>query len=233
VYRHPPLGTSYDTFDSERYIMTTDNKALRDVASYAPYEFIEILTNSKTYGGGGIYNLYATVAADSEWMPYVFVHEFGHEFAGLADEYYTSDVAVGTPTRHIEPWEPNVTALLDPAMLKWKDMVIAGTPVPTPWRKADFEAYEHVIQAERRAIRKENRSEAEMNALFEKEKKHEDELLGTDKYSDRVGAFEGANYEARGYYRPQENCIMFTRYDRFCAVCSRAIERIIGMYAGQ
>jgi len=231
VYRRSPLGTSYDTFDSERYIMTTENHALRDVASYAPYEFIEILTNSKTYGGGGIFNLYATVAADSEWMPYVFVHEFGHEFAGLADEYYTSDVAVGSPEKHIEPWEPNVTALLDPAMLKWKDLVVAGTPIPTPWRKAEFEAYEHEIQAERRQIRKENRPESEMDALFNKEKKHEDELLGTDKYSDKVGAFEGANYEAKGYYRSQENCIMFTRYDRFCAVCRRAIERIIGMYA--
>src|SRR5215472_6091520 len=177
VYRHPPLGTSYDTFDSERYIMTTDNHALRDVASWAPYEFIEILTNSKTYGGGGIFNLYATVAADSEWMPYVFVHEFGHEFAGLADEYYTSDVAVGSPEKRIEPWEPNVTALLDPAMLKWKDLVTAGTPIPTPWRKAEFEAYEHEIQAERRQSRKENRPEGEMDALFEKEKKHEDELL--------------------------------------------------------
>ena len=82
--------------------------------------------------------------------------------------------------------------------------------MPTPWRKAEFEAYEHDIQAERRQIRNENRPESEMNALFEKEKKHEDELLATDKYSDRVGAFEGANYEAHGYYRPQENCIMFT-----------------------
>ncbi|HKD83374.1 MAG TPA: IgA Peptidase M64 [Terriglobales bacterium] len=231
VYRHPPLGTSYDTFDSERYIMTTDNHALRDVASWAPYEFIEILTNSKTYGGGGIFNLYATVAADSEWMPYVFVHEFGHHFAALADEYYTSDVALEPQTGRLEPWEPNVTALLDPAMLKWKDLVIAGTPLPTPWRKAEFEAYEHEIQAERRQIRKESRPEGEMDALFEKEKQHEDELLGTDKYSDRVGAFEGANYEARGFYRPQENCIMFTRYDKFCAVCRRAIERIVSMYA--
>ncbi len=233
IYLHPPLGTSYDTFDSERYIMTTDNKALRDVASFAPYQFIEILTNSKTYGGGGIYNLYATVAADSEWMPYVFVHEFGHEFAGLADEYYTSDVSVGSPEKRIEPWEPNVSALLDPAMLKWKDQVVAGTPIPTPWDKAKFEAYEKDIQAERRKIRKENRPEAEMNALFEKEKKQEDQLLASDKYSDRVGAFEGANYEAKGYYRPQENCIMFTRYDKFCAVCRRAIERIIALYAAQ
>ena len=166
-------------------------------------------------------------------MPYVFVHEFGHEFAGLADEYYTSDVAIEPAAQRIEPWEPNVTALLDPAMLKWKDLVVAGTPVPTPWKKAEFEAYEHDIQAERRQIRKENRSEAEMDALFEKEKQHEDELLATDKYSGRVGAFEGANYEARGYYRPQENCIMFTRYDKFCAVCSRGIERIIKLYAAE
>ena len=60
-----------------------------------------------------------------------------------------------------------------------------------------------------------------------------DELLGTDKYSDRVGAFEGANYEARGYYRPQENCMMFTRYEKFCAVCQRGIERIIKLYAAE
>src|SRR3989442_15635739 len=91
-------------------MLTSENRALRDVASYAPYEFIEILVNGKTYGGGGIFNLFATVAADSEWSPYVFVHEFGHHFAGLADEYYTSDVAYAPQTRSIEPWEPNVTA---------------------------------------------------------------------------------------------------------------------------
>jgi hypothetical protein len=233
VYRHSPVGTSYDTFDSERYLMTNDNRALRDVASYAPYEFIEILANAKTYGGGGIFNLYATVAIDSEWAPYVFVHEFGHHFAGLADEYYTSDVSYVPATQRIEPWEPNVTALLDPEILKWKNLVVPGVPLPTPWHKAEFEAYEHEIQAERRHIRAENQPESGMDALFEKEKKHEDELLATDQYSDRVGAFEGANYESRGYYRAQENCIMFTRYDKFCAVCRHAIERIIGMYAAQ
>ena len=156
---------------------------------------------------------------------------FHFSIAGLADEYYTSDVAYEPKSQRIEPWEPNVTALLDPAMLKWKDLVAPGTPVPTPWRKSEFEAYEHEIQAQRRKIRAENRPESEMDALFEKEKKHEDELLGTDQYSDRIGAFEGANYEAKGYYRPQENCIMFTRYDKFCAVCRRSIERIISMYA--
>jgi len=231
VYRNSPLGTSYDTFDSERYILTTNNRALRDVASYAPYQFIEILVNANTYGGGGIFNLYATVAIDNEWAPYLFVHEFGHHIAGLADEYYTSAVAYEPQSKRIEPWEPNVTALLDPAMLKWRDLVVPGTPLPTPWRKVEFEAYEHDIQAERREMRAENRPESEMSALFEKENKHESKLLGTDQYSDRVGAFEGANYESRGYYRPRENCIMFTRYERFCAVCQRSIERIISLYA--
>ena len=92
---------------------------------------------------------------------------------------------------------------------------------PLSLSSSEFEAYEHEIQAQRRKIRAQNRPESEMDALFDKEKKHEDELLGTDQYSDRIGAFEGANYEARGYYRPQENCIMFIRYERFCAVPPR------------
>ena len=69
-----------------------------------------------------------------------------------------------------------------------------------------------------------------MDALFTEEKKHEDQSLSSDKYSGEVGAFEGAMYEAKGYYRAQENCIMFTRHDAFCAVCRRAIERIIALY---
>lgn len=233
IYIDSPLGASYDTFGTERYVLTTANHRFRDIASYAPYEFVEILLNSKTYGGGGIFNLYATVAAESKWSSYVFVHEFGHHFGGLADEYYTSDVAYLPPAKKIEPWEPNVTALLDPANLKWKDLVAPGTPLPTPWKKDEFDAYERQIQEERHRMLAEHRPEAEMDALFQNERHHEEELLATDKYSGRVGAFEGADYQSHGYYRPEENCIMFTRYDKFCAVCRRAIERIIGMYSGK
>src|ERR1700687_340094 len=125
IYRRSPVGAAYDTFGTERYVLTTENRALRDVASFAPYEFIEILVNGQTYGGGGIFNQYATVAIDNLWAGYVGVHEFGHQFAGLADEYYTSDVAYLPPAAKTEPWEPNVTALLDPANLKWKDLVEA------------------------------------------------------------------------------------------------------------
>lgn len=231
IHRRAPAGSTYDAFRSERYILTFDNRAFRDLASQAPYEFVEVLTNTNTYGGGGIFGLYSTVAADSEWAPYVFVHEFGHHFAGLADEYYTSDVAYGPATQLLEPWEPNATALRDPKLLKWRDLVSDDTPIPTPWNKDEFEKYSRSVQEKRRAIRKANRPESEMDALFRQERQHEDKMLADEKYAGKVGAFEGANYEAKGYYRPQANCIMFTRTDHFCRVCQRAIEQVIDLYA--
>ncbi|MGO9403517.1 MAG: IgA Peptidase M64 [Terriglobales bacterium] len=232
IYRRSPVGATYDTFGTERYVLTTENRALRDVASFAPYEFIEILVNGQTYGGGGIFNQYATVAIDNLWAGYVGVHEFGHQFAGLADEYYASDVAYLPPEKKTEPWEPNVTALLDPANLKWKDLVAAGTPVPTPWDQEEFDRFERDIQRQRKELRAAGKAEAEIDELFRKQREKEDAMLGSQKYAGKVGAFEGANYVAKGYYRPQLDCIMFTRHKTFCAVCRRAIERVIGMYAG-
>lgn len=232
IYRHSPIGSTYDAFDSERYVLTFENKAFRDIAANAPYEVVEILTNSATYGGGGIYGLYSTVAADSVWAPYIFVHEFGHHIAGLADEYYTSDVAYLPAADRVEPWEPNVTALLDPASLKWKDLVAAGTPIPTPWPKEEFERFTHEVQRRRREIREGNRPEAEMDSLFREEERHDAALLNEGAHARRTGAFEGANYQARGYYRPQSDCIMFSRDNvGFCAVCRRAIEQILDLYA--
>jgi len=234
VHRRNPVGSSYDAFGSERYVLTFDNHAFREIAQFAPYDFVEILVNANTYGGGGIYNLYSTVAADSAWAPYIFVHEFGHHFSGLADEYYTSDVAYDTAGELVEPWEPNATAMKDPAKLKWKDLVSPGTPIPTPWTKEEFETRSREVQAKRRAIRAASRPESEMDALFRAEREEETKLLGTDRYSGKVGAFEGANYRAKGYYRPQEDCIMFTRDEvGFCAVCRRALERVIALYTAR
>jgi hypothetical protein len=231
IYRRTPVGATYDAFDSERYVLTFENRAFRDIAANAPYEVVEILVNSATYGGGGIYGLYSTVAADSVWAPYIFVHEFGHHIAALADEYYTSDVAYLPPADRVEPWEPNVTALLDPASLKWKDLVTAGAAIPTPWPKEPFEQYTKEVQQRRRAIRAADRPESEMDALFREEEKHDTQLLNEGPHAHVVGAFEGANYEARGYYRPQADCIMFTRDNvPFCAVCRRAIAQILDLY---
>ncbi len=232
IYRRSPVGATYDAFDSERYILTFENRTFRDMAANAPYDVVEILANTATYGGGGIYGLYSTVAADSVWAPYLFIHEFGHHLAALADEYYTSDVAYLPAADRVEPWEPNATALLDPAALKWRDLVTPGTPIPTPWPKEQFEQYAGAIQERRRQIRAQDRPESEMDALFREQMAHDTALLGEGPHAHRVGAFEGANYEARGYYRPQADCIMFTRDEvPFCAVCRRAIERILDLYS--
>jgi hypothetical protein len=230
IYRRSPVGASYDTFGTERYVLTMENRTLRDVASFAPYEFIEILVNGETYGGGGIFNQFASVAIDNPWSAYVGVHEFAHHFAGLADEYYTSDVAYLSPEHKTEPWEPNVTALLDPTNLKWRDLLAPGTPIPTPWDKDKFDRFERDIQKQRKELRAAGKPEANMDALFRLERQKEDAMLGAQKYAGKVGAFEGANYESQGYYRPEVDCIMFTRHMSFCAVCRRAIERVIAMY---
>ncbi len=231
--RRTLTGTQFNIFDSERYVLTFDNRALRDAASAAPYEFIEILVNEKQYGGGGIFNDQATSSVDSAFAEYVFVHEFGHHFAGLADEYYTSDVAYETGgAEHPEPWEENVTALHDPAKLKWRDLVEPGTPLPTPWKKEEYEQHQREYQAERRRLREANVPESQMDALFRRELEWSTRFLGSEQYAGKVGAFEGASYEAKGLYRPQVDCIMFTRDEvGFCRVCNRAIQRIIDMYS--
>jgi hypothetical protein len=234
IYRASPVGATYDAFGSERYVLTFNNRAMREIAAFAPYEFIEILTNTRTYGGGGIFNLYSTVAADSAQAPYVFVHEFAHHFAALADEYYTSPVAYApAPEKKIEPWEPNVTALGDPGTLKWRDLVAQGTPLPTPWQKEEFERASRAYQERRAKIRAENRPEEVMEALFRENRAFELKLFGKEQYAGKVGAFEGANYEAKGYFRPEVDCIMFTRSAAFCAVCRRAIETVIGLYVSR
>ena len=232
VHRATATGMRYDIFGSERYALTLDNRKFRDLAQYATYEAVEIIFNNETYGGGGIFGQFSTAAADNDWVDYLFVHEFGHHFAALADEYYTSpSVYLPASGTQVEPWEPNVTALHDPAAVKWHRHVTPGTPIPTPWPKAAFEEYERGIQARRMQLRADKRPESEMTALFK------EEAAGVEKIFDRspvrtvVGAFEGANYEAAGYYRPQLQCLMFDRVSDFCAVCKDAITDIIDLYS--
>jgi hypothetical protein len=232
TFRHSPSGTTYDAFRAERYVLAFDNAGMREILQHLPYEFIVILGNSETYGGGGIYNLYSTVAADSGWADYLFVHEFGHHFAALADEYYTSAAVYEGSTERPEPWEPNVTALHDPEQLKWAHLLTPGTDLPTAWPKSEFEAFQRENQARRAQLRADNRPETEMNQLFRDEQSWVTKLFA--KYPDSnsvTGAFEGANYAATGYFRPQMNCTMFTRHEHFCNVCSEAIVAIIDQYS--
>jgi hypothetical protein len=211
-------------------VLTLDDHRMRDVASSAPYDFLEILVNERQYGGGGIFNDQATACVDSAFAEYVFVHEFGHHFAALADEYYTSPVsyAISGAAEHPEPWEPNVTA--NGAHPKWP--ADPDVPLPTPWDKEEFEKHSRVIQAERARLRATNAPESEMDKLFTEERTWDTKFLGSQKYAGKVGAFEGAEYEPRGLYRPEIDCIMFTRDEvGFCRICRKAIERIIDAYS--
>jgi IgA Peptidase M64/Peptidase M64 N-terminus len=228
LYRHSPLGASYDAFGTDRYILTFDNRAFRDIAAHAPYDVVEIVANSAAYGGGGIFNLYSTVAADSAWAPYIFMHEFGHHLAGLADEYYTSEVAYLPPATLVEPWEPNVTA--DPAHAKWKDLVTPGVPLPTPWPKEAFDRHTEAVERQR-ARPAAGQTPAEAGALARQAQERTAAILASGPYGAAVGAFEGANYLEHGYYRPQQDCIMFSRdHVPFCAVCRRAIDVALDLY---
>lgn len=133
------LGCSHYTFGTERYVLSEKEWTIRDYASAVPYVFLVILLNSNKYGGGGIYNLYITASAKSSSSGYVMVHEMGHHIAGLADKYYTGDVAYQVTTPKHEPWEFNITALLNTNNLKWNMMVERTTPIPTPWQKENYE----------------------------------------------------------------------------------------------
>jgi hypothetical protein len=233
VFHDSPFGCSFNAFDSDRYVLTYDDVNLREIAAQAPYDTLIMLINERKYGGGGIYNLWSTVTADTEPAPYVFVHEFGHSFAGLADEYYTSQVAYeGFAKKGVEPWEPNVTALLDPEQLKWRDLVEAGTALPTAWNQKTYDEMDLGYQAKRKELIEAKAPEEASEALMREVKVTSTKQLHAEPSFGKVGAFEGAMYEAKGLYRPEIDCIMFTRNPTsFCRVCARAIEHTIDRYA--
>ena len=185
----------------------------RELAAFAPYEFVEIVVNERKYGGGGIYNLYATVAADNAFTPYVFVHEFGHHFAGLADEYYTSDVAYETGQERVEPWEPNATA--DPRAVKWKSLMAASAPLPTPWAQGRVRGDPEGDPGARRKIRAEGRPEAEMEALFREESARTAPLLAQGPHAARGGGLRGRPLRGQGATTaraPTASCSRATRW---------------------
>lgn len=132
VFKNTALNSGYYTFGIDRYLTTPDMKSIRDAVWNVPCDAIFILVNTDTYGGGGMYNFYAIGTADNAKTQDVFVHELGHSFAGLADEYFTSEVAyVDFYNLKCEPWVPNITTLVN-FESKWKDLLPANIPIPTP-----------------------------------------------------------------------------------------------------
>ncbi|HSM48224.1 MAG TPA: M64 family metallopeptidase [Draconibacterium sp.] len=132
IYKNTRFNSTFYTFDVSRYLTTSDMKNILDAAAVVPYDHIYVLVNSDRYGGGGFYNFLSVCTADNSLTKEVFVHEFGHGFAGLGDEYYNSEVAYEDfYNLKVEPWEPNITTLVDFGS-KWKSMVDESVEIPTP-----------------------------------------------------------------------------------------------------
>jgi hypothetical protein len=132
IFVNTNIHSSFYTFDMDRYLTTSDTKSVYDIAASVPYDVIFVLVNSKRYGGGGFYNHYGQSTVDHQLSNIVALHEFGHEFAGLADEYYTSEITYSDYYNlKFEPWEPNITTNVN-FESKWKSLISAETPVPTP-----------------------------------------------------------------------------------------------------
>jgi len=133
-WKNTAVGAHFYTFYEPRYLTSPNMFAIRNYAALVPYDAIYILANTATYGGGGIYNFYALASADSKRAKSeVIVHEFGHSFAGLGDEYFKDKPDVLDDMYDIkeEPWEPNLTSLVR-FDTKWKNDLPKGTPIPTP-----------------------------------------------------------------------------------------------------
>ena len=230
IWKKTAFGCSFNSFDSPRYVLSRDNKSIRNAAAAVPYDQIYLLFNSDRYGGGGIYNLYSTCYSHdtkehSAWWPdYVFVHEFGHAFGGLGDEYYSSSVAYNEfYPLNVDPWEPNVGIVID-GHIKWEHLMDDDTPIPTPWDKAKYDS----LSLARYQIDRDDTNYEKIRDRIEREMK---ELLETQKYADKIGAFEGSGYSSEGLYRPYLDCKMFSKsLVPFCPVCRDNIEKVIDFY---
>lgn len=241
VDRRTALGCTFDSLGSERYLLTEDNRAIREAARAVPYDVLSIMVNHTRYGGGGIYNLFNTFTSDNQWSDYVFVHEFGHGFAGLADEYYSSSTAyTDFYPEGVEPVERNITRLAG-GEPKWAALVPAGTPVPTPWAKAEYDAMDAEYQVKRgetnatiARLMTGKAPQPEIDAAIaageDLSRDHQarvDIWIAKQPQNGRVGVFEGAGYCPTGVYRSQLDCIMFTKgLKDFCAACGAGIREV-------
>lgn len=202
VWHNTAVGTHYDTFYSDRYLTTSRMHHLYDLLAGIPFEHIIVMVNTDLYGGGGIYNQVDISTSDHPTFSQVLVHEFGHSYAGLGDEYFYDDGYESMYPADTEPWEPNLTTLVN-FESKWADMIPEGTAVPTP----------PAVIPNHRFI-KTDEERRELNAATQ-----------------RVGVFEGGGYQSKGVYRPAQECRMkVNEVDDFCPVCCRAIRRITDFY---
>ena len=203
-WKRTVVDSHFDTFYSDRYLTTSAQQKVYDLIGTVPFEHIVVMVNTDIYGGGGIYNSLTIMNADHPTFNAVMVHEFGHAFGGLADEYAYGDQVETPYPADTEPWEPNITTMHDFAA-KWQDMLPAGTPVPTPQDDLDKQDVRRIW----------NTFTPDQKALLNL----------------KLGVYEGAGYQSKGVFRPVQECRMrINECEEFCPVCTRAIVRMIAYY---
>ncbi len=208
VWHNTSTGSHFDTFYTNRYLTSQNMHLVYDLLSGVPFEHIMILVNTDKYGGGGIYNQVTLSSSDHATFKQVFVHEFGHSYAGLADEYAYDDMDSVWYPADTEPWEPNITTLKD-FNLKWADLMPKNQPIPTPLDPT-VPHFKHIDKNDKKAWEKLNKA------------------------TQIVGVFEGAGYQSKGCYRPAQECRMkINEVEDFCPVCTRAIIRITDFYTSK
>lgn len=208
VWNVTAASTNYDTFYSQRYLTTKNMHRVYDLLSGVPFEHIMVLVNSDIYGGGGIYNQVTVATSDHPTFKQVFVHEFGHSYGGLGDEYAYDDMDEIWYPSDVEPWEPNLTTLKDFSK-KWADLMPKNQPIPTP--------LDPTVPDNKDVDLNNAKQMAKLNACTQV-----------------VGVFEGAGYQSKGCYRPAQECRMkINEVHDFCPVCARAIRRITDFYTSK
>ena len=203
-WKRTVTDSHFDTFYTDRYLTTSSMQKVYDIIGTVPFEHVVVLVNTDIYGGGGIYNSVTIMNSDHPTFIPVMVHEFGHAFGGLADEYAYGDQVDTMYPADTEPWEPNITTLHDFAA-KWQDMLPRGMAIPTPLDDLDKQDVRRIWHT------------------FTREQK---DLLNL-----KIGVYEGAGYQSKGVFRPVQECRMrINECEEFCPVCSRAIVRMIDYY---
>jgi hypothetical protein len=246
AYKSTVLNASYNSFDLDRYLLTEEDHTLHRIAAQVPYDTVVVLVNSARYGGGSICLDYCIASADNATGQHIFVHEFGHSFAALADEYVGTVAYNDMYPAGVEPLEPNITELLDPANIKWKAFLTPGIALPTRDGRAEIQDLQRQLQTVQRevadasaAAKAKGQTDAEIQAIQDQNAARQQELQAkltqaraySSSLGTKVGAFEGAGYLSKGMYRPQLQCWMGNGGEGFCVVCQAGIRRVIDYYA--
>lgn len=230
VRKQTTFGAAYGSGEAERTLAVRDQHLLYEAASAVPYDFVLVLVNAQRYGGSAYFGGPAVVAADSAAAKYLVLHELAHVIGGLAEEYYIPMPDGPTFRGNVEPWHPNVTISLNE--VKWRGAPPATEPRPLRWNKAEYDsAFADYVRRYSR-LRASGADERTIEKLMSAERMRQAALLGKNIERRRVGYFEGAAGYAKGVFRSEVDCIMFSlQSDYFCHACSSAIERMIDAHA--